>query len=202
MDIRVVYVRGISKKAVIQDVQSHFSGCGNILNIDFDESKPRGFLWIEFEDHIGAQCAVRDLHHSFLLGCALSVRLEESNLFPPKPKSAVAAGTSDRLVVSDSKSEHSLTTAAINTNIIDTITPRTVTEINHKVGGKRKSDSRDPYVSFTSSAVQINQKVYPIPSGKYLMKLIRMSHSTSIRSHSADLLPLLDLLCEKRFGNK
>ena len=66
---------------------------------------------------------------------------------------------------------------------------------------RQKKESTEPATEayYSSESLIIGDKEYPIPQGKYLIKLLRLCHSSM---HSESTRPLLDLLTSPRHGNK
>jgi hypothetical protein len=68
-------------------------------------------------------------------------------------------------------------------------------EIARNSNGKKKSSAN---VAYTGAGVLCDGTEYPTPQGSYLMKLLKLCHSTKI----SPVQPLLDVLLDSRHGNK
>jgi RNA recognition motif-containing protein len=168
---RCLYVRGINRGTTPDLIRCHFSICGEVERIEFSENPRLGYGWVHFISQESADRAERDLHHSSLNGCIITVRFEFGKT------------NETDLIVKESQKK----TACV---------PRFIKE---NISGKRKNKAASNVnVSYKGQCILVDNVEYPIPQGKYLMKVLKLCHSSLIGNRQ----PLIDTLLDSRHGNK
>eukprot|EP01038_Epipyxis_sp_PR26KG_P005607 gene5607-7739_t len=176
LQTRQVYVCGINRKTTWDDIENHFFNCGNITSSDFDPLKRTGTCKILFKDQEGAKNAVYQFHHSQLNGTTLNIRFE--------PESLLSSGTAINEIAKISA--------------IPFAPERKITNIKNNIS---KGETRKEYYYYTCDGIVVNDKEYPIPTGKYLMKLLQLCHS-SHQFNKPDGNNLIDILIKNNEMSK
>lgn len=176
-----VYVRGINRRVVRQEILDHFGAVGDVVSLTWSDGKSedksekrQGYCWVEYPSGGLAQAAVQRLHHSQLCGTVLSVGIEIS-----KEGADITSGFK----------------AAIVSKQIRPLNPV------EEYGKKRKREENLPQnsVQYSCTGVVVDGVEYPIPQGLYIFKLLSLSRNCSVATGK-----LLDVVLEKlkKFGNK
>lgn len=169
---RCLYVRGINRGTTAELIRCHFSICGEVEKVVFSENPRLGYGWVHFITQESADRAEIELHHSSLNGCIISVRFELGEI-----------NEMDQLVQESRKQSACI--------------PRFIKE---NTSGKRKNKAKasKANVSYKGQSILVDDIEYPIPQGRYLMKVLKLCHSSQIGNRQ----PLIDALLESRQGNR
>lgn len=164
-----IYVTGINRATNTESLRNHFATVGSIQRLDFSESPRSGCCWVTYETVEIVDRAIRELHHSCLNGTVITVRHEGT-------KKITFEGVHNKIPASTS-------------------VPRSI-----KIGtdGRKSAFRRDLSVSYTGKGILVDGTEYPSPQGTYLMKLLKLSSSSTI----GDRQPLIDAMIDARHGNK
>lgn len=164
LDIKsTVYIRGISKYVTEIDILNHFNTIENypITTKDIHYHPiNKGIIYVTYHDNDGSKLAIQKLNRTELCNVIINVR---------------------SLIYNDD------TTTTTTTNNNNDGVEQQMNHINkdpiiqRKVKNKGKyyntdnNNNNDIDIAYTNTGIMINHNEYPIPTGKYLMKLLHIS---------------------------
>ena len=169
---RTVFVTGIGKKTSITDIEEHFSSQGNIESVNIC-SNNKGICYITYNSIESIQNAIHHLNHTYLRGIILSVKPYEKN---------------------------KLKNTTNGTGVTTTI-PRKpmIREGSNIDNNNSKNNQKQVSIVYSNSSLLVNEIVYPIPTGLYLMKLM---YAIRDISHLNEYTKLISLITSPNmFGN-
>lgn len=176
-NIAEIFVRGINKRATRESIISHFCSFMDSSSIhpilrwtDSPKHLRTGHCWLKYDNFDDAKKAVRNLHHSNLLGTTVSVSLE-----------------------SKIDQEYYFPLSSTHTSLIQRhIRVTNDTETSTRAKKRRTASS----VSYSRNGVLIDGIEYPTPQGIYLRKLLETRHACS----DDNTLRLFEVILDNKFG--
>ena len=170
--IKRLYVRGINKNTFKADIISHFNVCGAVLKVEFDDVNRTGYCYVEFITQEGADVAAIQMHQSKLNGTSLDVRFDHNR---PRTRTNYSV-------------EKSIKT-----------TDAAVCRMCRGSSEGRGDKNKDRLGQYSTTGLTVGGVEYPMPQGRYLIKLLRLCHSSLAVARQK---PLLDLLTAPLHGNR
>ena len=164
---RSIFVTGICKRVKLSDIIEHFTSQGEIESVDVCNNN-KGICFIMYKTTESAKNAILNLNHTFLFGIVLSV----------KPYLKKNVETNNEGV--------SIPRKPMNRDITKEPTRRESTRTAKPVS-----------VVYSNSSLLVNETIYPIPTGVYLMKFIY-----AMREAKSGYAKLISLITSQNlFGN-